>query len=140
MKKVVIESPLKPTGERYGDSEEQLKHEYDENIAYARAAMRDCFNRGEAPFASHLLYPQVLDDADPIDRKNGMRAGLYISDAMDAHVVYIDLGISHGMKSAIGRGEKMGKDIEYRSLPEWTRKTRPSPIDPAQWATTGRRS
>lgn len=28
------------------------------NIAFARACLRDCLIRGEAPFASHLLYAQ----------------------------------------------------------------------------------
>ena len=30
------------------------------NLAYARACMRDCLLRGEAPFASHLLYAANL--------------------------------------------------------------------------------
>ena len=30
------------------------------NVEYARAAVADCLRRGEAPFASHLLY--TLDD------------------------------------------------------------------------------
>lgn len=34
------------------------------NIEYARACMKDCFKRGEFPFASHLLYTQegILDE------------------------------------------------------------------------------
>ena len=37
------------------------------NIHYARACMADCLARGEAPFASHLLYtqPGILDDDIP---------------------------------------------------------------------------
>lgn len=40
------------------------------NVTYARACMRDCLKRGEAPFASHLLYtqPGVLDDLVPNER------------------------------------------------------------------------
>ena len=36
------------------------------NVDYARACLRDCLQRGEAPLASHLLYtqPDVLDDLD----------------------------------------------------------------------------
>jgi hypothetical protein len=32
------------------------------NIRYAQLCVLDCLQRGEAPFASHLLYTQVLDD------------------------------------------------------------------------------
>ena len=35
------------------------------NVAYALLAMRDSLGRGEAPFASHLLYTQMLDDQNP---------------------------------------------------------------------------
>jgi len=48
------------------------------NVAYARRALRDCLLRGEAPFASHLLYtqPGVLDDTLPDERACGIEAGL----------------------------------------------------------------
>jgi len=107
VRKVSIESPLKPIG-RHGSSEEDHKREYEENVAYARAAMLDCIQRGEAPFASHLLYTQVLDDAEADERKTGMRAGMHIGDAMDARVVYIDLGVSVGMRAAITRAINPG--------------------------------
>ena len=42
MRRVIVESPYAGDVER--------------NIAYVRAAMRDCLMRGEAPLASHLLY------------------------------------------------------------------------------------
>jgi hypothetical protein len=42
----------------------------DGNLAYARAALADSLARGEAPFASHLLYPQVLDDMIPISPRS----------------------------------------------------------------------
>ena len=141
MRKVTIESPLAPKGERYGNAPEDMQREYEENLAYARAAMLDCFKRGEAPFASHLLYPQILDDADPEERKTGMRAGLHIGDAMDVTVVYGDLGVSIGMKSGIGRAEKKGRFIEYRTLDRWRgMKTGPLPrAHGTQWS-TGRKT
>lgn len=62
--RVILESPYvgKTPAERAG------------NIAYARAAMRDCLLRGESPFASHLLYtqPGVLDDDDAEERAIGI--------------------------------------------------------------------
>ena len=65
---VIIESPFKGN----------TPAEEAENIAYAKEAMRDSLYRGEAPFASHLLYPQMLDDADEDERRMGIEAGLLI--------------------------------------------------------------
>lgn len=61
---VIIESPFKGS----------TPAEEAENIAYAKEAMRDSLYRGEAPFASHLLYPQMLDDADERERRMGIEA------------------------------------------------------------------
>jgi hypothetical protein len=45
------------------------------NAVFLNACMRDCFARGEAPFASHGLYTKALDDLKPEDRKLGIEAG-----------------------------------------------------------------
>lgn len=108
---VVVESPfMAPTPEGI-----------ERNLAYARAAMRDCLLRGEAPFASHLLYtqPGVLDDSDPDERALGIEAGLALVDEVDKTVVYGDLGISRGMEMGIERAQSRGRPVEFRSLPGW---------------------
>lgn len=93
------------------------------NIEYARAAMRDCLMRGEAPFASHLLYTQdgVLNDDIPAQRRLGIEAGLAWGRMADATVVYDDLGISSGMKAGIARAVSRGRKVEYRQIPGWGR-------------------
>jgi len=103
---VIIESPFKG----------RTPAEEAENIAYAKEAMRDSLYRGEAPFASHLLYPQMLDDADEDERRMGIEAGLKIGQLADRTVVYTDRGISSGMKQGIKRAEDEGRPVEYRSL------------------------
>ena len=42
----------------------------EKNIKYARLCMKDSLDRGEYPFASHLLYTQenILNDNDPVER------------------------------------------------------------------------
>lgn len=92
------------------------------SVIYARAAMRDCLLRGEAPYASHLLYTQegVLDDDVPEERQLGIHAGLCWGSAALKTVVYTDLGISEGMKQGIRHAEAEGRPIEYRSLPDWS--------------------
>lgn len=86
------------------------------NLAYARAAMLDCLNRGEAPWASHIIYPQVLDDTDPAQRAQGIEAGLAWGARADATVVYGNL-ITPGMRLGIERAHSVGRPIEYRIIP-----------------------
>lgn len=90
------------------------------NVNYARACMRDCLLRGEAPMASHLLYTQigVLDDADPKERATGIEAGLAWGRMATLTVVYKDYGISEGMRTGIRRAQREGRPIEYRLLPD----------------------
>ena len=89
------------------------------NVEYARAAMLDCFQKGDAPYASHLLYTQVLDDNDRLERRVGIEAGLMWGAKADATVVYTDLGISRGMKLGIERAHEEGRPVEYRTIPGW---------------------
>lgn len=108
MRRVVIESPYAGDVER--------------NLRYLRACMADCLRRGEAPFASHGLYtqPGVLRDEIPEERAAGIHAGFAWRDAAEKTVVYMDLGVSGGMRYGIDDAEKKGRAIEYRRLGgEW---------------------
>jgi hypothetical protein len=86
------------------------------NKAYARAAMRDSLSRGEAPFASHLLYTQVLDDDVRYERAMGIRIGHAWGEVAHATVVYTDRGISPGMQIGIDDAARAGRTIDYRIL------------------------
>ena len=91
------------------------------NTRYARACLADCLKRGEAPFASHLLYtqPGVLDDNDPEERERGIRAGFEYRSVATMTVVYTDLGTSSGMRYGISHAAQDGQPIEYRTLPDF---------------------
>ncbi len=102
MRFVLLESPFAGDIERNRD--------------YAMQAMRDSLMRGEAPFASHLLYTQMLNDEIPAEREMGINAGLEIGKYAVATVVYTDLGISNGMKYGISNAESAGRPVEYRSI------------------------
>lgn len=93
------------------------------NVNYARAALLDSLKRGEAPFASHLLYTQVLDDTVPELRKQGMEAGKAWTDRADLIAVYTDLGISDGMKWGIEQAEKRGIEVVHRTIEGWKEET-----------------
>lgn len=86
------------------------------NLDYAYRAMLHSLSLGEAPFASHLLYPQFLDDNDAEQRALGMGAGLEWVQKADATVVYMDLGVSPGMTLGINRAINLGKPVEYRTI------------------------
>jgi hypothetical protein len=120
VKLVIIESPF---GKRV-DGTPCTPQEMAENLVYARACMRDSLRRGdEAPFGSHLIYPQVLDDATPEERKLGMEAGwawaqaAAIAKGLSTVVaVYIDRGVTPGMLDGIKQHKINGLRIEERRL------------------------
>jgi len=107
MRRVILESP-------FGSPDPDIVRR---NQAYARAALYDSLRRGEAPIASHLLYPQVLDDNNPDERQWGIDAGLEWRSVAEATVVYTDYGISKGMAYGIQKAQQTGIPIEYRKLP-----------------------
>lgn len=88
------------------------------NLTYARRCLRDCIARSELPFASHLLYTQVLNDAELSDRERGIRLNLEMITRCDYVVVYSDLGESPGMLQAINHAKLLDKSIHYRYLDE----------------------
>lgn len=92
----------------------------DRNLAYLRAAMRDCLLRGEAPFASHGLYtqPGVLDDTIPAEREHGIQAGFAWRSVAAKTVFYIDLGWSRGMLYGKEHAARLGHAVEFRQLGE----------------------
>lgn len=131
---IVVESPFAPQTPRYegahegtGDhgncakcvNEERRRWEAARNMRYLRAALADCFRRGEAPFASHAIYTQegVLDDTDPEQRKLGMEAGFAWGAKADTTAVYTDLGVSRGMEEGIARAHAAGRSVVFRTLP-----------------------
>ncbi len=105
--KVLLESPF---------AGNTVKH-----IAYAKKCMLDCFNRGELPFASHLLYtqPGILKDYDPKERELGIAAGLAWGAHAEKTVVYLDHGVSKGMLLGIEAAKACNRVIEYRNIEEF---------------------
>lgn len=88
------------------------------NVAYAKRCMKESLLLGEAPFASHLLYTQagILDDKNEDERHIGISAGLAWGLLAKLTVVYIDLGLSEGMKRGIRSAKAAGRPVEYRKL------------------------
>jgi hypothetical protein len=93
------------------------------NIRYARLCIRDCiFNHNEAPFASHLIYTQALDDTQEAERWAGIQSGFAWSETVwEGHplrrVFYVDFGYSRGMELGKKDAEKKGQEVVIRTLP-----------------------
>jgi hypothetical protein len=86
------------------------------NVKYARQAMLHAIMKGDTPMVSHLLYTQCLDDNDTHDRKLGIECGLSWGPSAEATVVYIDRGMSEGMRFGIARARTAGRRVEYRTV------------------------
>ena len=85
------------------------------NVERARAICREIALAGHAPFAPHLLLPQVLDDGVEAEREVGLRAGLAWLPVADELWV-CGPGLSPGMVREIREAEQMG--IRVRRQPE----------------------
>lgn len=107
-KLVVVESPFK-ANEYYSCEQMRL---------YLQHCLADCYRRGEAPFASHHLSTEVLNDSTPYERALGIRCGLAWGKHADLVAVYQDFGLSSGMREAISVYKSLEKPIEWRSLPD----------------------
>lgn len=101
-KRVVLESPYAGNVER--------------NKMYLERCMRNSLRLGESPFASHRMFTAALDDTVPAERELGLAAGFAWYAAAEACVVYIDHGISDGMKRGIAHAESLGMPVELRRI------------------------
>lgn len=104
MIRVVVESPYA------GDIEA--------NTAYAKRAVMDSLRRGEAPLASHLLFPQdgLLKEAEPAERRLGIDAGHAWLPVAQLVAFYVDRGVSPGMAQARLRATEAGVPTEDRTI------------------------
>lgn len=101
-KLVVVESPFAGDVGRHMD--------------YLGDCMKDSIFRQEAPFASHGLYPNWLDDHIPADRQTGIECGYAWMSEADLVAFYYDLGVSAGMRKALEYCARNGYRIEFRSI------------------------
>lgn len=86
------------------------------NIAYARFCLMHSIDKGEIPFASHLLYTQVLNDDQPSERALGVKLSKAFFYNAKRLAVYEDLGRSPGMTEEIVLAKSLDLPIVYRRL------------------------
>ncbi len=87
------------------------------NVAAAIRCCRFIIRKGCMPVASHLLYPQVLDDGKPEERELGTQFGLALLALCDEVWIFTDgSGLSPGMEAEEHGAKKLGKPIRYFDL------------------------
>lgn len=86
------------------------------NEGYLDACLLDSFRRGEAPFASHGLYPRVFRDAEAKERLLGMGAGLAVGALLPRRAVYCDHGVTPGMLEGVAAARRLGQELVFRLL------------------------
>lgn len=92
------------------------------NQERAREYCREALSAGHAPFAPHLLYPQMLDDANPVQRAVGLEAGLLFLATCDEMWAYPGLeGLTSGMRREVEMASKLNIPVVWRSPIEMVR-------------------
>lgn len=92
MRTVAIESPFN------GTPAERAR-----NVRYAAWCLRDARERGEAPYAGHLLGPLSSDEGEQW-RAQGLECDRAFREQCDVVAFYLDLGWSPGMASGLVAG------------------------------------
>jgi hypothetical protein len=83
------------------------------NLDVARQACGECFTNGDAPFASHLMYPNI----GRIPRRMGLDAALqWVTEADMLWVITIDGTVTSGMAEEIATFDASVHDGEYKRV------------------------
>lgn len=82
------------------------------NVSNAIRYCRFVIDRGYLPVASHLLYPQILDDNDPDGRLLGTMFGLALL-AICKEVWVFGGELSPGMRRELAEAKSLGKKLRY---------------------------
>lgn len=82
------------------------------NVKLARRYCRFVASQKRIPIASHLMYPQFLNDKDPRERELGLLYGLALLKCC-TEVWCFGTDISAGMKQELEEATKQKKTIRY---------------------------
>lgn len=83
----------------------------DANVAATITYCRRVIDEGYMPVASHLLYPQILNDSDPKERDLGLLFGLALLRMCDE--VWVFGTVSPGVAQEIEEAKRLKKKIRY---------------------------
>lgn len=83
----------------------------DANVAAVVTYCRHVIDEGYMPVASHLLYPQILNDNNPEERELGLLFGLSLLAVCDE--VWVFGTVSPGVAQEIEEAKRLKKQIRY---------------------------
>ena len=83
----------------------------DANVKAAIGYCRLVIDKGYMPIASHLLYPQILNDNDPEERKLGLMFGLALLRECDE--VWVFGEVSPGVSREIEEARRLNKKLRF---------------------------
>lgn len=86
------------------------------HLAIARAAARQALDAGCVPIAPHLYIPLVLDDDQPREREQGIRAALHLIGVCDE--VWCFGPPTEGMSREMEMAERLGVIVRRQPLPD----------------------
>lgn len=95
------------------------------NTAFAKKACWYAIHQGHTPIAVHLLYPQMLDDAEPTEREIGLRLGHRVLEVCDE--LWLCGGrVSSGMAREIEEAQRLASPSDR--LGSWKSSRRLCPL------------
>lgn len=84
------------------------------NVENAKRYCQFVMEKGHAPFAPHLLYPQMLDDGCAESRELGMDCGMaFLRRCQEVWVFSTDRTLSKGMVAEVDEAIHYGIPIEW---------------------------
>ena len=83
----------------------------EKNTAFAVNCCRRVIDEGCMPIASHLLYPQMLDDNNPDEREMGLMFDLALLAVCDE--VWVFGEVSAGVAREVAEAKRLKKRIRY---------------------------
>lgn len=102
--------PLVYICSRYAADEKRTVYENEEAaIRYSQFAIE----QGCIPMASHLLYPRMLDDNNPEERKLGLFFGQVWLDIAREIWIFSDGSLSKGMQAEYERAKQRGYKMRF---------------------------
>lgn len=109
MKRVIIESPYKANN----------RYTVEDHVSYLNSILRAVAMSCVSPYASHRILTEALDDSDEFERARGIMCGLAWHSVADEMWVFVDMGISEGMKKAIDHAHSVGLPVYQKTLEEF---------------------
>ena len=82
------------------------------NVRQAQAYCRFAVQKNCVPIATHLLFPQFMDDTDPVQRQQALFMSRLLLTKCNEVWVFGEM-ISQGMASEIRKAESRNKRIRY---------------------------